>query len=278
MSDPAAPRRARRVTAHLLPRTASGAVAVAASGGAWTVPGARVAFGQDPADAARSAARLAPGTPLTPVDCRTEFATVPAPSGPVDLHVDRVYYAAAATGPAERTLPVGEALALPARPSAADLLPEPPPAPRPRLARVASYGIVTDPAGRVLLSLISPGFPGAGTWHLPGGGVDHGESVREALAREVVEESGQQATVGELITIHSHHRAGEIGPESDDTEIHAVWVVFHVHVAEPTPPRVTEIAGSTIDTAWFTRAELADLPLSATAQRGFAALSGTASG
>ncbi|RCV48486.1 NUDIX hydrolase [Marinitenerispora sediminis] len=278
MSRPAASRRARRVTAHLLPRTSAGAIAVTGGDGTWSVPGARVAFGQDPADAARAAARLSPEIPLRPVDCRTEFATLPGPDGPVELHIDRMYYTAPAAGAADGALAPAEALALPARPSAPELLPAAPAHPRPRLERVAAYGVVTDAADRVLLSLIAPGYPGAGTWHLPGGGVDHGETVRAALAREVVEETGQRGAVGELITIANHHRTGEIGPESDDTEIHAVWVFFHVFVAEPTRPRVTETAGSTIDTAWFTRAEVAALPLSATALRGFAALTGTAAG
>ena len=40
----------------------------------------------------------------------------------------------------------------------------------------------TDPAGRVLLTLIAPGYPGAGRWHLPGGGTDHGEQPAAGLA------------------------------------------------------------------------------------------------
>ncbi len=35
-----------------------------------------------------------------------------------------------------------------------------------------------------------PGLPGSGWWVLPGGGVDEGESPREAARRELAEESG----------------------------------------------------------------------------------------
>src|SRR5439155_26187850 len=36
-----------------------------------------------------------------------------------------------------------------------------------QVQRFAAYGLVTDPDGRVLLTRISPGYPGAGHWHLP---------------------------------------------------------------------------------------------------------------
>ena len=64
-----------------------------------------------------------------------------------------------------------------------------------RRQRFSAYGLVTDPDERVLLTMIAPGYPGAGLWHLPGGGTDHGEQPADGLLRELVEESGQRGRV-----------------------------------------------------------------------------------
>ncbi|KOX15532.1 NUDIX hydrolase [Nocardiopsis sp. NRRL B-16309] len=222
--------------------------------------GARVLFGQDPADVARTLGRLAAQESLVAVDVLTDVVT--APDG-TPCQVDRIVFATPAT--------VGHwpAVAASVQRSVAPerVLAEEEPGRRSRLSRLASYGIVTDPAGRILLSLIAEGFPGGGTWHLPGGGVDPGEDVRGALRREVLEETGQEGVVGRLITVASHHRVPPTG-----TEVYAVWVFSHVHVPRPGEPRVLEVAGSTADCAWFTPEEVVGLRLSTTAKRGLAYL------
>ncbi len=58
-----------------------------------------------------------------------------------------------------------------------------------RVLRVA-VGVVERPDGSVLLARRPEGKPYAGYWEFPGGKVEAGESVAEALARELAEELG----------------------------------------------------------------------------------------
>ncbi len=137
-----------------------------------------------------------------------------------------------------------------------------------KVSRFGAYGVVTDPAGRLLLSQIAENYPGAGKWHLPGGGTDFGETPAIGLVREIYEESGQVGEVTELLRVNSAHNPAAIGPEGEPYDWYTVRAVFRVEVPEPTVPSVTEAAGgSTAQARWFTPAELDGIPLTESANR-----------
>jgi len=67
---------------------------------------------------------------------------------------------------------------------------------------VAAAVMIED--GRVLLSQRKAGQHLAGAWEFPGGKVDEDEDPRHALARELSEELGIVADVGEIVDVTYH--------------------------------------------------------------------------
>jgi len=66
--------------------------------------------------------------------------------------------------------------------------------------QVAVGAIVFDEAGRVLL--VERGRPpGVGLWSVPGGKLEYGETLAQAVAREVREETGLVVEVGALACV-----------------------------------------------------------------------------
>ena len=58
--------------------------------------------------------------------------------------------------------------------------------------------------GRVLLTQRKRGAHLEGLWEFPGGKVEEGEDPRDALARELREEIGIEADVGEIVEVTFH--------------------------------------------------------------------------
>ena len=65
-------------------------------------------------------------------------------------------------------------------------------------------GILLDPFGRYLLGQRPAGKPYAGYWEVPGGKIEKGESVFEALKRELQEELGIEIQSSEELTVLEH--------------------------------------------------------------------------
>ncbi|MFC7544909.1 NUDIX domain-containing protein [Plantactinospora sp. GCM10030261] len=293
--------RRRRIGAYGLCRVGGRVLLVRAAAdadfpGVWQIPGGGLAHGEHPAAALVREFAEETGLAVRPLRPRTAIAEVRrvADLG-VEWHMDRIVYDVEVAGgmlAVERTgttdlaswLTEDELAGLPLMPFTAELLgrpvgPLPDPAidrpPRPlapapprRGQRFGAYGLVTDPADRVLLTQIADGYPGAGRWHLPGGGTDHGEQPVPALLRELVEETGQLGRVMELLEVDHTHNPAAVGPEGYPVDWHAVRVVYRVAVDSPTEARVIEAAGgSTARAAWVSRPEVGTLPLTGVAAR-----------
>jgi 8-oxo-dGTP diphosphatase len=259
--------------------------------GTWTLPGGGVEHGEHPDEAVVREFEEETGLSVRVTALRLATAdVVRLPSGPLE-HTDRIVYDVVRTGGSLRDEVAGStdrvAWAGPAELASWPLLPwtarllggdapdvpfenetSAPTAPEgtrrgpDRVQRFGAYALATDPAGRVLLTRIASGYPGAGRWHLPGGGTDHGETPEQALERELVEETAQHGRVVGLLETSHRHDPAALGPERVPIDWHGIRVLFRVRIDRPTEPRVTEEAGgSTAAAGWFTPGEAAALPL-----------------
>lgn len=123
--------------------------------------------------------------------------------------------------------------------------------------RVAAYALCLDDDGRLLLCRIAPGYPAAGTWTLPGGGIDFGEHPADAAVRELAEESGLTGWVVSLAFVDSMAREVQRDPALGPW--HAIRIVYRVTVTGGTLRDEQE--ESTDRAAWFTPAELDETPI-----------------
>src|SRR5919107_2058996 len=134
--------------------------------------------------------------------------------------------------------------------------PDPPPVP---VTRVGAYAVVLVD-GRVLLTELAGTTTAPGLWTLPGGGLDHGEAPVDAVAREVLEETGHVLVEPRLVDVSSAHFVGR-SPAGRLEDFHGVRIVYRADVEEVRQPEVLDVGGSTSAAAWVPLDRLARLPL-----------------
>jgi len=126
-----------------------------------------------------------------------------------------------------------------------------------KVQRVAAYAVIIR-EDRILLSRLAKRLTSKELWTLPGGGVEHGEDPRDAVVREVHEETGLEVSIGETAHVYSFHQRNtwRHGRRAD---AHALRLVYDGWVPVDSPaPHVVEVDGSTMDAAWKRIAEVHD--------------------
>lgn len=88
--------------------------------------------------------------------------------------------------------------------------------------QVAAVAIVTHSDDDKFLLVQRGEDPSKGLWGLPGGFVEMGETVSEALMREILEETGYTIEIGELVGVWSFY--------NDSKKIAGVAVIYETRV------------------------------------------------
>ena len=123
-----------------------------------------------------------------------------------------------------------------------------------KIQRVAAYGLARA-EGRVLLVRLGAGLgTDAGTWMLPGGGVEHGEHPEQALVREMREETGLLVKPGRLLHVGSDHRRVR-----SRVDFHCVFFVYEAEIVGGALRG--EPDGTTAAPTWTPAADLSAVPL-----------------
>jgi 8-oxo-dGTP diphosphatase len=111
--------------------------------------------------------------------------------------------------------------------------------------RVVVAAVIEDETGRFLVARRPLGRHLGGLWEFPGGRVERGETPIEALVRELDEELGVAAEVGEPMTFAWHR----------DAERDVLLLFFRASIGVAVPE-----AREGQEVRWVTRRELTTLP------------------
>ena len=106
--------------------------------------------------------------------------------------------------------------------------------------------------GRVLL-VQRGSHPAKGLWSIPGGKVRRGETLAEAVRREMLEETGMRVSVGRLIAVYERLP----GPEIEGSERHFVVLDYLCDVVGGRLRAGDDAAKAD----WFALEDLVPLPL-----------------
>lgn len=233
----------------------------------WHLPGGGVDFGEHPAEAVVREVREETGLAVTVGEVAHVASVITGQTG-TPRHAVRLYYDAVLVDPVNATpvveeidgstidarwFPLDQVRAGAVRLSGAAQFALDHLSPK-RVQRTAAYGVALR--GRdILLSRLSARAHLPGVWTLPGGGIDHGEAPEDTVAREIAEETGLTAEVGDLLGAHSVHLTGT-APNGRTEDFHGLQLLYRVSVDLSAELRVVEVGGTTDAVRWVPIAEV----------------------
>lgn len=129
--------------------------------------------------------------------------------------------------------------------------------------RVAAYAVI-ERRGKILLTHWRRGYLHG--WTLPGGGLDPGEDPKDAVIREILEETGLNAKIGRLLGVDSRVMVREEVPEGTAPELHTIRIVYRATVQDG--PLQNEVDGSSDEARWVSLKDVNSLKTLSLVQTG----------
>lgn len=129
------------------------------------------------------------------------------------------------------------------------------------IGRTIVSAIIFSRDGKVLMGRKDPAKGGvyAECWHIPGGGIDQGETMEQALVREVMEETGLDISKERILPLKpigtgsSEKTLAETG---EKVFCHMTFHRFVIRLDQDAAKIAISGNGEFVETRWFNRDEL----------------------
>lgn len=128
------------------------------------------------------------------------------------------------------------------------------------IKRTIVSGLVFSKDGKLLMGLKDPAKGGVfpDVWHLPGGGVDEGESLEDALTRELHEEIGLDIANARIVRVSTIGKGSseKTLPDGEKVLCHMEFNRFEVHLDKDASEIDIKPESDLVETRWFDKNEL----------------------
>ena len=129
------------------------------------------------------------------------------------------------------------------------------------IERTIVSGLIFSNDGKLLMGLKDPTKGGvySDCWHIPGGGVDEGESLENALRREVQEETGidiSKARVIPVVLVGSGSAEKTLKETGEVVLCHMKFNRFEIYLDQNADEVQLHLGDDLVETRWFSKEEL----------------------